>query len=124
MGKRIRPTFEQWITFIFDQPLEVPTQHLLAWRRHNTQNTWKLPPRLLVSYMTRAFEQASTVLAPFSDRQLRQGLWFLLKDNRISPTDQCSDHFTSLYNTKVPWSERKRCLYAMYRLFEQLFAQR
>jgi hypothetical protein len=61
-------TFEAWIAYLFDQPLTVPTRYLLPWRRWAKKDIWKGSPGLIETYITRACEQADTVLEPFSDR--------------------------------------------------------
>lgn len=122
--KQRDPSFEQWVAYIFDQPLDVSTERLLSWRERNYPDVWQTPPELIVSYMTWLFEEAGRVLEAFSDQQLRQGLWFLIQDNHILPGDRCSDHLYALFNVKVSLPQRQRCIYSMYTLFVQLFARR
>jgi hypothetical protein len=57
------------------------------------------------------------VLGPYSNAQLKQGLWFLADNS-------CSNHMFSLMNESVPWPARRRCIYSIHQLYEQCFAPR
>jgi hypothetical protein len=67
--------------------------------------------------ITRTFEDCATVLQPFSDAQVNQGLYYL-----ISPG--AGEFVFELFEASVPWEQRKRALQAVYTLFEQCFAVR
>jgi hypothetical protein len=67
--------------------------------------------------VTRAFETAHTVFAPFSEAQLNQGLWFLADNS-------CSDHMFALLDPAVPQPARERAIRSMFQLFAQLFLKR
>lgn len=112
-------SFEQWVTFVFDHP--VPDPGVPNWYHADDDDSqWWDPsddPETTVAYLTMLFEQAPSVLAPFSDAQVMQGLWFLVHN-------ACSDHMLALLDTGVPWSERKRCIFSMFILFERFFAPR
>jgi hypothetical protein len=111
--------FEAWVSFAFDHP--VPDSEEPAWYFVDDEaSTWWIPSRqaaMTISFLTKLFEHASSVLAPFSDAQIKEGLWFLA-DN------VCSEHMYALLNPRVPWPDRKRCISSMYTLFEQFFASR
>lgn len=112
-------SFEDWITFVFDHPL--PSPGAPNWYCDPDKNSqWWNPsdsPKATVAYLTMLFENATSVLAPFSDAQVRQGLWFLVDNS-------CSDHLFALLNADVPWMLRKRCISSMCPLFERFFALR
>ena len=112
-------SFEQWITFVFDHP--VSERGKPAWYHNIDDDTewWNLVdyPETTVDYLTSLFENASTILTPYSDAQLKQGFWFLVDNS-------CSDHMFTLLNLSVPWPKRKRCLTSMFTLFEGFFAPR
>lgn len=95
--------FEEWVTSIFGPgPDEM--------------NPWHLEPQVTVAYLTNLFENAARVLEPFSETQITQGLWYLLGES--------SNPMYELLNLDVPWAERKRCIFSIFTLFEQFFAQR
>jgi hypothetical protein len=112
-------SFEQWITYVFDHPL--PNPGAPQWYFESNYNgPWWDPydePETTVAYLTMLFEQATSTLASFSDAQVMQGLWFLISNA------SCEAMF-SLLDTGVPWSDRKRCIFSMFTLFECLFAPR
>ncbi len=122
-GEHPRLSFEQWVTSVFDHPL--PARGELAW--YHADRSWddnegmwldtSQYPQTTVAYLTTLFENASSALVAFSEAQVNQGFWYLV-DNA------CSDSMFTLLDTRVPWSERKRCLFAMFTLFERFFASR
>jgi hypothetical protein len=83
MGRQIGDlSFEDWIAYVFDHPVTDP-----AWHWDIDRDYWDElgQPAITVAYLSRAFEDAHTMLAPFSDAQLHQGLWFLASNS-------CSNH--------------------------------
>ena len=112
-------SFEQWIAFVFDHP--VPARGKPAWYHDSDDDSeWWNPtdyPETIIAYLTSLFENAPTILTPFTDAQINQGFWFLVDNS-------CSDHMFALLNLDVPWEKRKRCFAAMFTLFEQFFAPR
>ncbi len=112
-------SFEQWITYVFDHP--VPERGKPAWYHDLEDETeWWNPadyPETTVVYLTSLFENAPTILMPYSDAQLKQGFWFLVDNS-------CSDHMFALLDLRVPWSKRKRCLATIFTLFKRFFAPR
>jgi len=112
-------SFEHWVILVFDHPLPAPGAP--NWYHDPDEDSeWWDPadsPETTVAHLTVLFENAPSVLAPFSDAQVRQGLWFLVSNS-------CSDHMFALLNPSVPWSDRKRCIASMFTLFERFFAPR
>src|SRR5882762_9964698 len=112
-------SFEDWITYVFDHPL--PDPGAPPWySKSDYDGSWPdLPdiPETTVAYLTLLFEQATSVLTSFSDAQVAQGLWFLV-------SDLCGEAMPDLFDTGVPWSDRKRCIFSMFTLFERFFAPR
>lgn len=112
-------SFEQWITYVFDHPVLAPGA--LNWYHDsNYDGEWwdtSNYPQTTLAYLTTLFEGAPGILTPFSDAQVKQGLWFLIDNS-------CSDHMFTLLNPAIPWIERKRCLSSMLTLFEDYFAPR
>jgi hypothetical protein len=67
--------------------------------------------------MTRLFEHPVDSLAPYSDAQINQGLWFMI-------SNACSSHMFALASDAVPLTDRLRCVHAMQTLYSALFAAR
>jgi hypothetical protein len=107
-------TFEEWILFVFDHPVD---DSRLEWYWDIDADWWDGPAALTVEYLTRTFENSDRVLGSFSDSQLNEGLWYLVSNS-------CSDHMFALLDVSVPWVERKRCIRSISRLYEHCFAQR
>ena len=107
-------SFEQWLAFVFDHPLAGQQRE---WYWAPEADWWDGPPELTLEYLTRAFENAAALFAPYSDGQLNQGLWYLA-------SNACSDHMVALLDEGVPWPQRQRCLRSMSALYAQCFAPR
>lgn len=115
MARRGRPlTFEHWLSYVFDRPVAEPGQE---WYWDAAANGWDEPAAEALQFMTRAFEGAATLLEPYSDAQLNQGLWYLA-DNA------CSSHMFALFDPSLPWADRRRGLRSLQGLYEQCFARR
>jgi hypothetical protein len=72
---------------------------------------------LTVEYLARAFENSESVLAPYSDSQLNQGLWYLA-------SNACSNHMFALMDASVPWPARQKCIQSIHSLYRDCFAKR
>ena len=111
--------FEQWVTYVFDHPVGGPDASLWHLDDDDESEWWNASrqPEVTVAYLTNLFENAASVLAPFSDAQVKEGLWFLL-DSGYSAA------MFELLNRGVALSERTRCISSIYTLFERFFAPR
>jgi hypothetical protein len=107
-------TFEEWVIFVFDHPVD---ESRLEWYWDLEADWWEGPPARTVEYLSRAFENPVSVFAPYSDSQLKQGLWYLASNS-------CSDHMFALLDVGVPWTERRRCIRSFSSLYEHCFAER
>jgi hypothetical protein len=115
MGKQLTDlTFERWLAYVFDHPVEDGKQ---AWYWDIDRDWWDEDPADTIQFLTQAFENAAVVLQPFSDAQLKQGLWFIADNS-------CSNHMFALLDASVPWPEQQRCVRSIHQLYEQCFAQR
>jgi hypothetical protein len=115
MGQKLTQlTFEHWLAFVFDHPVEGMER---AWYWDPESDWWDGPADVTIRFLTRAFEHAAELFAPYSDAQLNQGLWYLA-------SNACSDHMFALLDEGVPWPERQRCLRSMVALYEHCFARR
>jgi hypothetical protein len=112
MGQElINPSFEEWVRYLFDHPVTDP-----AWYWDINRERWneRDSSALALNYLTQLFENAGTILAPYSDAQVNQGLWYISFNG-------ASDYFRSLHNLAVPIQKRLQCIESMYSLFEQVF---
>ncbi len=116
MGRKLTNiSFAEWVTYVFDH--YVGDAAIRNWYNEIDSDWWdpSRKPGVTVAYLTKVFENATSVLTPFSAAQIKEGFWFL-----VSPA--CSDHMFALLNKDVPWSERKRCINSIFTLFEQFLA--
>jgi hypothetical protein len=107
-------TFEEWIIYVFDRPVDDTRQE---WYWDPDADWWRGSSRQIVQFMTQAFENAEVLLAPYSDAQLNQALWYIASNG-------CSDYMFSLLDQDVPWPARQRCIRSIHNLFETCFAKR
>lgn len=102
-------SFDEWVTWVFDNPE--------GYRWMDRLVDWgEVPSAVLVGYLTGLFEQADSLLRPFSDAQLSQSFWFLLGHG--------TDVNVALFDPSVPWAERVRCYRSMLVLYESCFRLR
>jgi len=113
--QRARRGFEAWVGYAFDR--RVPEDPGEAWYWEFDSDRWdeSAEPHTTVNYLTRLFEDPSRLLQAFSDAQVAQGLGFLINNSH-------SNHMFALMNPDVAWPERRRCIRAMYLVFERVFA--
>lgn len=115
MGKQLKDlTFEQWLAYAFDHQADETRN---AWYWDRDADKWDENAADTIQFLTQAFENAAAVFQPFSDEQLKQGLWFIADNS-------CSNHMFALMDESIPWPERQRCIYSIHQLFEQCFARR
>ncbi|MBI5687640.1 MAG: hypothetical protein HZC54_21425 [Verrucomicrobia bacterium] len=104
-------TFEEWVRYLFDHPVTDP-----GWHFDIDADDAKLEPQQVVSYATRLFEGAGELLAPYTDAQVNQGLWFLISEG-VSP-------LYTLNDPVVPLPDRVGCVRAITEVFKQCFLPR
>ncbi len=102
---------EQWLTYTFDRPV--------------TNNGWDYDwdpyyygpdDTRRVAYWTYVFEDCETVLAPFSDAHVAQGLFYMIGAS--------GGQAQMLRENSAPLADRLRCIHSMQTLFEKYFAKR
>jgi hypothetical protein len=114
MSKRLtRLTFEQWLTFVFDHPVDTTKPE---WYWDPEADWWDGPKVDTIQFLTQAFENSFVLFQPYSDAQLNQGLWYLV-------SNACSNHMFALLDSSVPWPARQRCVRSIYKLFAECFAK-
>ena len=115
MGKQLENlTFEGWLSYVFDHPVDELKQ---AWYWDTDRDWWNEESAQTIQFLTQAFENAAVVFQPYSDAQLKQGLWFIASNS-------CSNHMFALIEESLSWSARQRCIYSIHQLYEQCFAKR
>ena len=115
MGEQLKQlTFEQWLIFAFDHPVDKTKQE---WYWDPDSDWWDGSSADTLQFLTRAFENATIMFQPYTNAQLNQGLWFIV-------SNACSNHMFALLDTEVPWADRQRCIRSIHTLFEQCMAKR
>ena len=104
--------FADWLRKVFDHPVQDP-----EWYWDENTDTSEPAPEATVAFLTRLFEDPEPVLAPYTDAQINQGLWYLASHS-------CSNHACRLVLPDVPWPQRRRGIRSVATLFEKLFARR
>jgi hypothetical protein len=108
----IVPTFPEWVRHIFDHRVGKP-----EWYWALEADTAEPPAQTSVVYLTRLFTDPEPILAPYTDAQLNQGLWYLVSNS-------CSNYMFTLLEPEVAWPERRAGLRAITNLFARLLANR
>jgi hypothetical protein len=108
------PAFEDWLRYVFDRP--VPEDDSDAWYWHDDDAAWDSSgdPAMIVAYLRQLFEGGATLVRPYSDGQVAQGLGYLINNS-------LSNYMFPLMNPDVVWPERQRAIRAMYVVFERIF---
>lgn len=103
--------FEQWVRYLFEHPVSDP-----AWHWDDDSEEVKLASERLIAYTTRLFIESEECLAPFSDEQVDQGLWFL--------AGEATTDLYALGEEEVPLAARLDCIRAISVLYEKCFVRR
>lgn len=106
--------FDEWLIYAFDHPAD---HLLLQWYYDIDADFWDelKNPSVTVEYMTRLFNDASTHLAPYSDAQINQGLWFIVSNGG-------SSHMFAV--EKVTQAEQVKFWEAVYQCYANFFAEK
>ena len=105
-------TFDDWVIAVFDHPVTEP-----AWHWNLDAEYLETSPVEDIAFLTRLFEECETVLNPYSDAQVAQGLDYLMGRGNL-------DYGFELRNTEIPLSDRLHCIESIATLFERCFAVR
>ncbi len=105
-------SFEAWVKWAFDHPITSP-----EWYFNDQATIEPLSEEVTVEYLTKLFTSAPTILAPFSDDQINQGLNFII-------FSACSDHIYALESKNIPWLKKRLCVHSMFYLFKNLFSKK
>jgi hypothetical protein len=118
--------FEDWVRYIFDRSYKPEMGR--KWYFDLSVEHWNPfdNPSQALAYLTRLFEEADNLLAPYDDDQVGEGLWYLASNG-------CSDAMFAVFEScghprdfieLPPWEGRKRCIEAMTSLYEKLYLPR
>lgn len=105
-------SFEEWVVHIFDHPVTNP-----AWHFDPNSAWWYSSEEESISYLTQLFENNGAILAPYSDAQLNQGLWYLVGIHS-------GDYLRVIRDNSVPLADRIRCIESIFNFYEHVFAVR
>jgi hypothetical protein len=107
-------SFEEWIEHAFSREVHIQQA---AWYFDPNQDWWDPKPVEAVAYLTRLFEDPERTLCWFSDDQIAQGLTYLVGTSASGDNGWLSA-------MEVPVEARVRCVEAIGKLFDRLFAPR
>lgn len=105
-------TFDEWLKGIFDHP-----EGAEPWYYDYKKQLPEPAPAAGVEYLRRLFAESGTLLAGYSNRQLKDGLWYL-----FDPSN--SNEIFCLLDAGVPLAERLKTIEAIYLLYENCFLER
>jgi hypothetical protein len=104
-------SFDEWVRHLFDHAVTEP-----AWHWNEDADSAELEPQRVITYATELFESAGKLLAPYTDAQVNQGLWFLISEG-VSP-------LYALTKASIPLEQRVHCIRSISTVFEQCFLVR
>jgi hypothetical protein len=107
-------SFEEWIEHAFSREVRIQQA---AWYFDPNHDLWDPKPVEAVAYLTRLFEDPARSLCWFSDDQIAQGLTYLVGTSASGDNGWLSA-------MEVPVEARLRCVEAIGKLFDRLFAPR
>lgn len=102
-------SFEDWVKGRFDHPAG-----LEPWYYDHHACPADPSAEVSLKYLSRLFSESGELLKKYSDRQVNEGLWYLL-----SPAS--SNEALSLIDTALPLSERVKGVASIYRLYADCF---
>jgi hypothetical protein len=111
-------SFDDWIIFVFDHPVSNydPIWYYGIHFADPVRDT-DLYPQTAIDYVIRLFESPVEPLAPYSDEQINQGLWFLVSNGG-------GDYLRVLEELTVTFEDKQRLVESVYSMYEKLFAER
>jgi hypothetical protein len=106
-------TFNEWVSHVFNH--DVP--EIATYVEIMDEIEWDGSAEQKIAYMTRLWGEPHLVLHSYSDRQLAQGLEWLI-------SAALSGYPLGLCDSSVPLDLRVQCIRNMYTVYEQVFAVR
>lgn len=104
--------FEDWVKGIFDHP-----EGAEPWYYDYKKQTPSLAPAVSVDYLRKLFAGSGELLAGYSNRQLKDGLWYIFDSGN-------SNEVVSLIDPAVPPAEKLKTIESIYSLYENCFLER
>jgi len=105
-------TFEDWVKGIFDH-----AEGAEPWYYDYKRQPPEGPSAENVAYLRRLCAESGTLLAGYSNRQLRDGLWYILDSSN-------SNTVWSMIDPDVPLAERVKTVESIYLLYKNCFLER
>jgi hypothetical protein len=111
-------TFEEFVSFLFDHPLENEDQ---IWRENWKQfASIRMNYHRLMQHYTRLFRDPAFLLNDYTPQELNQGFWNIYMG--VCDKDRSFNIGRVLMHPTVSFTEAETCLEAMYDLFANLFS--
>ena len=112
-------SFDEWVIFVFDHPVTESSWYSdekwneFWWEKWHTI----VGPKQQLSYVTKLFEDSAILLNGYTPMQIDDGLGMILS----GPAEFAIDRL--IWNKKLPWLLREKCIDSMVTLFRTLFAK-
>ncbi len=104
------PRYQDWLKHVFDHEVKDP-----CWYFEEDAPKFPAPPAEMVELLSQTFHSSGRDLNLFSDAQVDQGFWYLTGTGW---------HMDELYNSRVGWDSRVKCVRAIFQLYADCFAKR
>jgi len=113
---------EKWVADMFGKRVGEPPQPWVegddpVWTFDADESFSQLSPERKIELLTEAFERSGELMAPFSDAQINQALWW-------SVAGSGSEYIHAISDESVPWVKRRRAVWSFVALFEEVMAKR
>jgi len=112
MGPDLREaTYDQFLEFVFDHYPEDEVDDKWYWQ---LEEEVQIAPRRAIEFMTRMCVESVRLPEIYTPTQIAEGIEYVFG---AGGTDPFRDQ---LWNPEVPWPERRRCILAIPRLYENV----
>jgi hypothetical protein len=117
-----RVSVEKWVADLFGKQVGEPPRPWVqgdepVWTFDADEYYALLEPERKVELLSETFERSGELLAPYSDAQINQALWW-------SVVGGGSEYIHVIKDESVPWDKRRRAVWSFVPLFEQVMAKR
>lgn len=104
-------SFDEWLDFVFDHPVAIGISD--AW---HFQDEWSYisSESSLIYRLENLFINSASLVDKYSLEQLNQGFWFIPSSNGF---------MWSILSDNVAMEDRKKCIFSIYDLFNNLFCR-
>lgn len=117
MSKKKKQTdqhFQLWVNALFNHP-EPKTKRQRQRLFDTLSEVSSLFPNVKISYLTRLFTNATSLLGSYSNAQIASGLYAI---------NNTFEYMTKIMDTNISWESRQECLDSIYTLFANFFVKR